>query len=276
MNDKKLEGDSKPDPLEFVCVDGLTKRFGDNLVLDSLSLRFGPNERIVVIGPSGSGKTTLLRCLMGLEEIDSGKITFCDEIYIENKNGKTFVDKKIQRRVGMVFQHYTLFPHMTVLANLTLAPIRVRRQSEEAAIQRAANLLKRLGLSDKAKSYPGTLSGGQKQRVAIARALMLEPKLMLFDEITSALDPELVGEVLEVMLQLAQRDMGMVIITHEMAFAQQIASRVIFIDRGVVVEEGHPRQLLSSPTEARTRKFLSHFFDSALYNERSQAEAEPL
>ena len=244
-------------------IDGLNKSFGPIHVLRDFELSMGRDDRLVVIGPSGSGKSTLLRCIMGLEEIDSGTITFVGEPYVKAKSSgsrrRTIVDKRIQLQVGMVFQHYTLFPHLSVLENLILAPMNVRKQGRKAAKESAYRLLDRLNLVDKADAYPNRLSGGQKQRVAIARALMLEPRLMLFDEITSALDPELVAEVLRVMLILAEQDMAMMIITHEMDFARKIATRVALIDEGCVIEQGGPEQVLGNPVEARTREFLSHF-----------------
>ena len=244
-------------------IDGLNKSFGPIHVLRDFSLSIGRDERLVVIGPSGGGKSTLLRCVMGLEEIDSGKISFAGRSYVEarpgRRHGPTFVDKRIQLEVGMVFQHYTLFPHLSVLENLVLAPVIVRKHSSREARDAARRLLDRLNLLDKAEAYPNRLSGGQKQRVAIARALMMEPRLMLFDEITSALDPELVAELLQVMLQLAEQDMAMMIITHEMDFARKIASRVVLIDDGTVIEQGGPEQVLQNPTKARTREFLNHF-----------------
>lgn len=244
-------------------IDGLNKSFGPIHVLRDFNLSIERDDRLVVIGPSGGGKSTLLRCVMGLEEIDSGKISFAGAPYIEarpdRRHGRTFVDKRIQLQIGMVFQHYTLFPHLSVLENLVLAPVTVRNRSRREAEDAARRLLDRLNLLEKAEAYPNRLSGGQKQRVAIARALMLEPRLMLFDEITSALDPELVAEVLQVMLNLAEQDMAMMIITHEMDFARKIATRVALIDEGTVIEQGGPEQVLQNPTEARTREFLNHF-----------------
>jgi polar amino acid transport system ATP-binding protein len=232
-------------------------------VLRNLDLSLAENERLVVIGPSGGGKSTLLRCVMGLEEIDGGAIYFDDVTYVKararSRHKRTFVDKRIQLRVGMVFQHYTLFPHLSVMENLVLAPVLVRRQRKHDAVEAGRALLDRFNLLEKADEYPNRLSGGQKQRVAIARALMMEPRLMLFDEITSALDPELVKEVLSVMLQLAEQNMAMIIITHEMDFARKIATRVAFIDQGRIMEQGPPERIFSQPREARTRDFLDHF-----------------
>jgi polar amino acid transport system ATP-binding protein len=231
-------------------------------MLRALDLDLADNERLVVIGPSGGGKSTLLRCVMGLEEIDYGRIAFAGELYVEarpKRRRRTFVDKRIQLQVGMVFQHYTLFPHLSVMENLVLAPVLVRRRRRTEAVAAGRALLERFNLLDKADEYPNRLSGGQKQRVAIARALMMEPRLMLFDEITSALDPELVKEVLSVMLQLAEQNMAMMIVTHEMDFARKIASRVAFIDQGRILEQGPPERIFTEPAEARTRDFLDHF-----------------
>ena len=249
-------------PRRLLRIQGLDKYFGQLHVLRELDLDLAENERLVVIGPSGGGKSTLLRCVMGLEEIDRGQIAFDDQVYIEARPGarrRTFVDKRIQLKVGMVFQHYTLFPHLSVMQNLVLAPVLVRRQRKAEAVEAGRALLERFNLLDKADAYPNRLSGGQKQRVAIARALMLEPRLMLFDEITSALDPELVKEVLSVMLQLAEQNMAMMIITHEMDFARKIATRVAFIDQGKIMEQGPPERIFTAPAEARTRDFLDHF-----------------
>jgi polar amino acid transport system ATP-binding protein len=229
-------------------------------VLKGLDIEMKPGERVVVIGPSGGGKSTLLRVIMGLEKIDSGSVTFGGKPYISAANGKTVIDTEVRRSIGMVFQHYTLFPHLSVIQNLILAPCKVRGEKKASAIQRAQALLDRFGLGAKADAYPAQLSGGQKQRVAIARALMLDPKLMLFDEVTSALDPELVAEVEQVILQLAAQNMPMMIVTHDMWFAKNIASRVIFCAGGVVVEDGPPEQVLGSPKEERTREFIDRVF----------------
>jgi polar amino acid transport system ATP-binding protein len=255
-------GPGTPGARRLLRIEALDKYFGQLHVLRALDLDLADNERLVVIGPSGGGKSTLLRCVMGLEEIDYGRIAFAGELYVEARPGRrrrTFVDKRIQLQVGMVFQHYTLFPHLSVIENLVLAPVLVRRQRRAEAVAAGRALLERLNLLDKADAYPNRLSGGQKQRVAIARALMMEPRLMLFDEITSALDPELVKEVLSVMLQLADQNMAMLIVTHEMDFARKIASRVAFIDQGRIVEQGPPERIFTEPAEARTRDFLDHF-----------------
>ncbi|MGI6246857.1 MAG: amino acid ABC transporter ATP-binding protein [Pseudochelatococcus sp.] len=231
-------------------------------VLRGLDIEMKPGERVVVIGPSGGGKSTLLRVMMGLEKIDSGSITFGGKPYIsaDGGYGKTVIDTSVRRSIGMVFQHYTLFPHLSVIENLTLAPCKVRGEKKSAAAGRATALLERFGLGAKADAFPAQLSGGQKQRVAIARALMLDPKLMLFDEVTSALDPELVAEVEQVILQLAAQNMPMMIVTHDMWFAKNIASRVIFCAGGVVVEDGPPEQVLGAPKEERTREFIDRVF----------------
>ena len=245
----------------LVKMQSLHKSYGPAIqVLKGLDIEMKPGERVVVIGPSGGGKSTLLRVVMGLEKIDSGSISFGGKPYISAPNGKTVIDTEVRRSIGMVFQHYTLFPHLSVLQNLILAPCKVRGEKKDSAIQRARALLDRFGLGAKADAYPAQLSGGQKQRVAIARALMLDPKLMLFDEVTSALDPELVAEVEQVILQLAAQNMPMMIVTHDMWFAKNIASRVIFCAGGVVVEDGPPEQVLGSPKEERTKDFIDRVF----------------
>lgn len=250
------------DTAPLVKIEGLHKSYGGVVkVLQGLDIEMKAGDRVVVIGPSGGGKSTLLRVLMGLEKIDSGSISFGGKPYISaDANGKTSIDTKVRRSIGMVFQHYTLFPHLDIIGNLILAPMKVRGEKRSVAQERAMALLTRFGLAEKAKAYPAQLSGGQKQRVAIARALMLDPKLMLFDEVTSALDPELVGEVEQVILQLAKQDMPMVIVTHDMWFAKNIASRVIFCAGGIVVEDGPPEQVLGSPREERTREFIERVF----------------
>lgn len=243
-----------------IVIHSLNKIFDKKLhVLKDLQLEVDLRERLVIVGPSGSGKSTLLRCIMGLEGINSGTIHFDGHPYIEQRGKNTWVDKEIQRQIGMIFQHYTLFPHLSVMENLLLAPIQVKKMKRDVAREQAAALLERFNLVDKHDVYPSKLSGGQKQRVAIARALMLDPTLMLFDEVTSALDPELVTEVLEVMLHLSEQKMGMMIITHEFDFARRIASRIVFIDEGTIVEEALPDEFFSSPRELRTKQFLNHF-----------------
>lgn len=246
----------------LVNVRSLHKSYGAIHVLKGLDIEMKPGERVVVIGPSGGGKSTLLRVMMGLEKIDSGSITFGGKPYISSADldAKTAIDTEVRRSIGMVFQHYTLFPHLSVIQNLVLAPCKVRGEKKASAMQRAQALLERFGLGAKANAFPAQLSGGQKQRVAIARALMLDPKLMLFDEVTSALDPELVAEVEHVILQLAAQSMPMMIVTHDMWFAKNIASRVIFCAGGVVVEDGPPEQVLGAPREERTRDFIDRVF----------------
>lgn len=247
----------------LVSVLGLYKNYGPNIqVLKGLNIEMRAGERLVIIGPSGGGKSTLLRVMMGLEQIDRGSITFDGKPYISaDGSGKpTNIELKTRRKIGMVFQHYTLFPHLSVLENMILAPCKVKGESKKSASDRAKDLLTRFGLGNKVNAYPSQLSGGQKQRVAIARALMLDPKLMLFDEVTSALDPELVGEVEQVILQLAKQDMPMMIVTHDMWFAKNIASRVIFCAGGEVVEDGPPEQVLGNSKEERTVEFLNRVF----------------
>ncbi|HLR42871.1 MAG TPA: amino acid ABC transporter ATP-binding protein [Pseudogracilibacillus sp.] len=237
----------------MITVKDLHKSFGDNEVLKGMSNEIRAQEVVCVIGPSGSGKSTFLRCLNLLEDVTSGTITIDGE---EITNPKTNVPQ-VRSKVGMVFQHFNLFPHKTVLDNITLGPIKVLGQSKEEAEKKAHELLAKVGLSDKAQAYPGSLSGGQKQRVAISRALAMNPKVMLFDEPTSALDPELVGEVLAVMKELAVEGMTMVVVTHEMGFAREVGDRVIFIDEGVIMEEGDPEQIFNNPQSERLQTFLS-------------------
>lgn len=236
------------------------KAYGSLKVLSGINLDMSPGERVVVIGPSGGGKSTLLRIMMGLEEITEGSIEFEGQPYITARAGKTRIDADVRKKVGMVFQHYTLFPHLSILNNLMLAAVKTRGMPRAEARDKAMQLLARLGLEAKAGAYPSHLSGGQKQRVAIARALMLDPRLMLFDEVTSALDPELVAEVEQVMLELAEQRLPMMIVTHDMWFARNIASRVIFCAGGVVVEDGPPEQVLGDPVNPRTREFIQRVF----------------
>lgn len=236
----------------MIKVSGLKKSFGDLEVLKGIDQHVQKGEKIVLIGPSGSGKSTFLRCLNLLETPTEG------EILIEGESitaPKTNVNK-LREKMGMVFQHFNLFPHLSVIENITLAPIKVKKKNASDANKKAIELLNIVGLSDKADSYPGQLSGGQKQRIAIARALAMEPDIMLFDEPTSALDPEMVGEVLEVMKDLANAGMTMVVVTHEMGFAREVASRVLFMDDGMVVEEGSPEKLFGNPQNQRTKDFL--------------------
>jgi ABC-type polar amino acid transport system ATPase subunit len=241
----------------IVSAEQVTKEFGPLRVLDAITLRVLRGERVVIIGPSGSGKSTLLRCINGLETITSGRVVV-DGMVV----GDPAVPlSRVRSAVGMVFQLFNLFPHKTVLQNIMLGPVKVSHLSRDEAREKALRLLDRVGLSDKANEYPGRLSGGQQQRVAIARALAMSPKVMMFDEPTSALDPELVGEVLGVMRQLAEEGMTMMVVTHEMAFAADIADRVIVMDKGVIIEEGPPRQIFIDPQTARTRVFLTRLLD---------------
>ncbi|WP_447956794.1 amino acid ABC transporter ATP-binding protein [Vreelandella sp. EE7] len=234
----------------------LNKHFGSLHVLQHIDLEITPGEVVVVIGASGSGKSTLIRCINGLEEFQSGTLEV-DGNVLEPKGKSTKALQTIRTEVGMVFQQFNLFPHLSVVDNVTLAPIKVRRQSREQASQNAKRLLDRVGIADQADKYPGQLSGGQQQRVALARALAMEPRLMLFDEPTSALDPEMIGEVLDAMRELAKEGMTMVIVTHEMGFAREVADRVIFIHKGEITEEGPPEQLFDAPRHERTQSFLA-------------------
>ena len=237
----------------MIDVKNLSKSFGDHLVLDGISEHISPGEKVVVIGPSGSGKSTFLRCLNLLETPTSGSITF---------QGQEITDPKadinaIRRQMGMVFQHFNLFPNMTIRKNITLAPVRTKLMTQEEADETATALLKRVNLEEKADAYPAQLSGGQKQRIAIVRALAMKPKLMLFDEPTSALDPEMVGEVLEVMKDLAHEGMTMVVVTHEMGFAREVGTRVLFMDQGKILEQDEPHAFFAHPKQPRTIDFLS-------------------
>ena len=238
---------------EVIRVKGLTKRFGQLAVLRGIDCTVKASEVVCVIGPSGSGKSTFLRCLNGLEDASGGQVLVRG---VSVHDPKTDVDA-LRSEIGMVFQRFNLFPHKTVLENITLAPTKVRGLTVAQARLRAHELLDKVGLLDKIDAYPNQLSGGQQQRVAIARALAMQPRIMLFDEPTSSLDPEMVGEVLAVMQALAEEGMTMVVVTHEMGFARQVADRVLFIDEGVVVEEGTPSDLFDHPKEDRTRRFLS-------------------
>ena len=241
-----------------IDVRGLHKSFGDNHVLRGIDFHVGRGEVVCVIGPSGSGKSTLLRCVNRLEEASEGSILIEGE---DIRDPDADVDL-LRSRIGMVFQSFNLFPHLSVLRNLTIAQRRVRRRSEEEAVEVARRNLARVGLAEKIDAFPAHLSGGQQQRVAIARALSMDPDMMLFDEPTSALDPELVGEVLEVMRDLAGEGMTMMIVTHEMGFAREVADRVVFMDAGVVVEEGVPEEVLVAPQHERTRRFLKILDDA--------------
>ncbi|HIW25935.1 MAG TPA: amino acid ABC transporter ATP-binding protein [Firmicutes bacterium] len=237
----------------LISVRELEKKFNGVTALKSVSTDIKKGEVVVMIGPSGSGKSTFLRCLNLLEIPTSGSILF---------NGVNITDKKVninvhRQKMGMVFQHFNLFPHMTVLKNMTLAPVKLQGKSEEEANEMAMKLLERVGLSDRAQAYPSQLSGGQKQRIAIVRALCMKPDVMLFDEPTSALDPEMVGEVLDVMKELAQDNMTMVVVTHEMGFAREVGDRVLFLEDGVIMEEGAPDQIFGSPKTDRLKSFLA-------------------
>lgn len=237
----------------MIKVEKLKKTFGTNEVLKEISVTVKPHEVVVVIGPSGSGKSTFLRCLNLLESITAGHV-YIDGVDITDK--KTDINK-IRAEVGMVFQQFNLFPHKTVIENIMLAPMKVKKMSAEAAREKALDLLSKVGLAEKENAYPDSLSGGQKQRVAIARALAMEPSVMLFDEPTSSLDPEMVGEVLEVMKRLAKIGMTMVVVTHEMGFAREVGDRVLFMDGGYIVEENEPNELFENPQHERTQAFLS-------------------
>ncbi len=237
----------------MIDVKNLSKSFGDHLVLDDINQHINPKEKVVVIGPSGSGKSTFLRCLNLLETPSAGVITFDG---VEVTDPKVRIDE-VRRQMGMVFQHFNLFPNMTIRKNITLAPVRTGLMKQEEANQTAKDLLRRVGLEEKADAYPNQLSGGQKQRIAIVRALAMKPKVMLFDEPTSALDPEMVGEVLDVMKQLAHEGMTMVVVTHEMGFAREVGDRVLFMADGKIVEENTPEAIFNHPQEARTQSFLS-------------------
>ena len=236
-----------------ILVRNLKKNFGSLEVLKSISIEVAEGEVVCLIGPSGSGKSTFLRCLSRLETISAGEV-YVDGHPISDPNTNI---NRVRENIGMVFQHFNLFPHLTVMENITLAPVELKKMEKEEASAKARELLKQVGLEDKADVYPGQLSGGQKQRVAIARALAMNPDIMLFDEPTSALDPEMVGEVLEVMKQLAADGMTMVVVTHEMGFAREVADRVIFMDDGYIVEEGTPAEVFGSPKEERTISFLN-------------------
>ena len=243
MSDKKV----------LISVQNLCKAFGDHEVLKNISVDINEGDVVCVIGPSGSGKSTFLRCLNRLEEPTGGHIFFDD---VDICDPKTDIDMHRQR-MGMVFQQFNLFPHMNIMRNLTLAPVKLQGKSEEEAQKLAMDLLGKVGLADRAESYPSQLSGGQQQRIAIARALCMQPEVMLFDEPTSALDPEMVGEVLNVMRSLAQQKMTMVVVTHEMGFAREVANRIMFLDGGIFLEENEPREFFAHPKDERLKSFLS-------------------
>lgn len=239
--------------MKVIVVKDLHKSFGNNEVLNGITEHIQVGEKVVIIGPSGSGKSTFLRCLNLLEMPTSGEIFFDG---VSMTDPKTNINQ-MRQKMGMVFQHFNLFNNLSVLKNMTLAPVRLKRMSKAEAEENAMTLLRRVGLEDKANAYPSQLSGGQKQRIAIVRALAMKPKVMLFDEPTSALDPEMVGEVLEVMKELADDGMTMVVVTHEMGFAREVATRVLFMDGGSILEQGTPEQIFSNPQEERTQIFLS-------------------
>ena len=237
----------------MIDVKNLSKSFGDNLVLNDISEHIYPGDKVVIIGPSGSGKSTFLRCLNLMEYPTDGVITFNG---IETTDPKVDIDS-VRRQMGMVFQHFNLFPNMTIKKNITLAPVRTKLMTQAEADEKAMQLLRRVGLEEKADAYPNQLSGGQKQRIAIVRALAMNPKVILFDEPTSALDPEMVGEVLEVMKELAEEGMTMVVVTHEMGFAREVGNRVLFMDEGKIVEQGTPAEVFGNPKHPRLQDFLS-------------------
>ncbi len=240
---------------EILKIDHITKSYGDKVILNDLSLTVHKGEVIVVIGPSGCGKSTLLRCINALEPIQSGEITLDGERIEAGKKNKS----ELRRRIGMVFQNYELFPHMSVLDNVMIAPIKVQKRDKAEVKEEALQLLDRVGLKDKADSYPRQLSGGQKQRVAIVRALCMHPEILLFDEVTAALDPEMVREVLDVMMSLAKQGRTMLIVTHEMQFARAAADRVVFIDKGQIIEEAPPEEFYENPKTERAKQFLNMF-----------------
>lgn len=243
----------------LLTIDNIVKRFGDTTILDGISFSVKKSEVIVIVGPSGCGKSTLLRCINALEPIQEGSITLDGDVI--ERNSKTL--PLLRQRIGMVFQSYDLFPHLTVLDNILLAPCKVQKRDKEEVKQEAMSLLERVGLKEKAKSYPRELSGGQKQRVAIVRALCMHPEILLFDEVTAALDPEMVREVLDAMLDLAKQGRTMLIVTHEMQFARAIADRIIFLDNGKIVEEATPDEFFDNPKTERAKQFLNTFeFDS--------------
>ena len=243
----------------LLTIDNVVKRFDDATILDGISFSVKKSEVIVIVGPSGCGKSTLLRCINALEPIQEGSITLDGDVI--ERNSKTL--PLLRQRIGMVFQSYDLFPHLTVLDNILLAPCKVQKRDKEEVKQEAMSLLERVGLKEKAKSYPRELSGGQKQRVAIVGALCMHPEILLFDEVTAALDPEMVREVLDVMLDLAKQGRTMLIVTHEMQFARAIADRIIFLDNGKIVEEATPDEFFDNPKTERAKQFLNTFeFDS--------------
>jgi len=237
----------------MITVKNLHKSFGKIDVLQGIDEHISRGEVVVIIGPSGSGKSTFLRCLNLLEQPTDGEIFVNDELITSPKVNVN----KIRQQMGMVFQQFNLFPHLTIMENITLAPVKLKKMTKQEAIKKGEELLERVGLPDKANAYPAQLSGGQKQRVAIARALAMQPEIMLFDEPTSALDPEMVGEVLDVMKDLANSGMTMVVVTHEMGFAREVGTRVLFMDEGIVMEQGTPEEIFTNPKNQRTQSFLS-------------------
>jgi polar amino acid transport system ATP-binding protein len=252
LHNKTLPAESADVPT--VAYYDVKKRFGNFVALAGVSMEIRRGQVVCLIGPSGSGKSTLLRCTNGLELIDGGAITLDGEQLPRDWDGM----RRVRQRMGMVFQNFELFPHKTALGNVTVGPMRVLKQPRQAAEQRGMELLGKVGLADKFASYPAQLSGGQQQRVAIARALAMEPEIMLFDEPTSSLDPETIGEVLNVMKQLAEEGMTMIVVTHEMTFARRVGDWIVVMDRGAIVEQGLPEQVFDAPTKARTRDFFSH------------------
>ena len=247
--------------MNILKIDHIKKSFGDVKVLSDISLKIDEGEVVAILGPSGSGKSTLLRCATLLEKMDGGDLSYCDKVAAKDTNNKSvYVGGKKLREIksmfGLVFQNFNLFPHYTVLKNVIDAPINVQNRNKEEVIKEAKQLLAKVGLEDRENAYPDQLSGGQKQRVAIARALAMKPKIMFFDEPTSALDPELTAEILKVLKQLASEKMTMVIVTHEIEFARKVADRVIFMDGGVIVEEGRPEDVIDNPSNERTKAFL--------------------
>ena len=239
----------------LLTVEHLIKKYGDQVILDDVSLDVKKGEVIVVVGPSGCGKSTLLRCINALEPIQGGVVKLGDEVIDPKSKSLT----RLRQKIGMVFQSYDLFPHLTVLDNILLAPTKVQKRSKDEVKEEAMKLLRRVGLEEKAGSYPRELSGGQKQRVAIVRALCMHPEILLFDEVTAALDPEMVREVLDVILDLAAQGRTMIIVTHEMQFAREVSDRVVFMDQGVILEEASPEQIFTQPQMPRTREFLSRY-----------------
>ena len=249
---------------ELLKIENITKAYGDNVILKDFNLTVHKGEVIVVIGPSGCGKSTLLRCINGLEPIQAGQIKLNDQVI----DGKSKDIAKIRQKLGMVFQSYELFPHKTVLQNITLAPMKVQKRDKAEAVAQAEQLLERVGLLDKKDSFPRQLSGGQKQRVAIVRALAMNPEIMLFDEVTAALDPEMVREVLDTILELAKQGRTMIIVTHEMSFAKAVSDRVLFLDGGEIVEEAIPEEFFEHPKTERAQKFLRTFEYDAVKHHR--------